>query len=79
MSSAIDEATIAARQPVLVDLALQGGGSHGAFTWGCARPAARRAVDQNRGDLGNLRRSHECGGVGGWMVNGRRRWCAGRT
>ena len=34
MSSAIDEATIAAREPVLVDLALQGGGSHGAFTWG---------------------------------------------
>lgn len=34
MSPAIDEATIAARQPVLVDLALQGGGSHGAFTWG---------------------------------------------
>ena len=34
MSAAIDEATIAARQPVLVDLALQGGGSHGAFTWG---------------------------------------------
>ena len=23
-----------ARKPVLVDLALQGGGSHGAFTWG---------------------------------------------
>ena len=23
-----------ARDPVLVDLALQGGGSHGAFTWG---------------------------------------------
>ena len=22
------------RDPVLVDLALQGGGSHGAFTWG---------------------------------------------
>ena len=34
MSSAINEATVAARQPVLVDLALQGGGSHGAFTWG---------------------------------------------
>jgi len=34
MSSAIDETTMAARQPVLVDLALQGGGSHGAFTWG---------------------------------------------
>jgi len=23
-----------AREPVLVDLALQGGGPHGAFTWG---------------------------------------------
>ena len=34
MSSAINETTMAARQPVLVDLALQGGGSHGAFTWG---------------------------------------------
>ena len=34
MISAIDETTVAARQPVLVDLALQGGGSHGAFTWG---------------------------------------------
>ena len=34
MSSTIDETTMAARQPVLVDLALQGGGSHGAFTWG---------------------------------------------
>jgi NTE family protein len=22
------------RKPILVDLALQGGGSHGAFTWG---------------------------------------------
>ena len=24
----------AAREPMLIDLALQGGGSHGAFTWG---------------------------------------------
>ena len=23
-----------ARDPVLIDLALQGGGAHGAFTWG---------------------------------------------
>jgi len=49
MSAAIDEATIAARQPVLVDLALQGGGSHGAFTWGVldrllATPVARGAL-----------------------------------
>jgi len=34
MSSTVDEAAAAERRPVLVDLALQGGGSHGAFTWG---------------------------------------------
>jgi NTE family protein len=34
MSSAQGEAAAAQREPVLVDLALQGGGSHGAFTWG---------------------------------------------
>jgi NTE family protein len=28
-----DKAAIS-RDPILVDLALQGGGSHGAFTWG---------------------------------------------
>jgi NTE family protein len=34
MSAAIDDTTATERRPVLVDLALQGGGSHGAFTWG---------------------------------------------
>jgi NTE family protein len=34
MSSVIDDAAVTERRPVLVDLALQGGGSHGAFTWG---------------------------------------------
>jgi NTE family protein len=34
MSAAIDDAAATERKPVLVDLALQGGGSHGAFTWG---------------------------------------------
>src|SRR5580704_4609011 len=34
MSAAIDDAAATEREPVLVDLALQGGGSHGAFTWG---------------------------------------------
>src|SRR6516164_10746662 len=34
MSSEIDEKAAIERQPVLIDLALQGGGSHGAFTWG---------------------------------------------
>ena len=32
MAAAMPEDT--GREPVLVDLALQGGGSHGAFTWG---------------------------------------------
>jgi NTE family protein len=34
MSSAVGETAVMRRQPILVDLALQGGGSHGAFTWG---------------------------------------------
>ncbi len=34
MSSMHEKAEARRREPVLVDLALQGGGSHGAFTWG---------------------------------------------
>ena len=34
MSPAIDDAAATERREVLIDLALQGGGSHGAFTWG---------------------------------------------
>jgi NTE family protein len=34
MSSETDETAVTERQPILIDLALQGGGSHGAFTWG---------------------------------------------
>jgi NTE family protein len=34
MSSTHTETSTVVRAPVLVDLALQGGGSHGAFTWG---------------------------------------------
>src|ERR1700750_2820046 len=33
-SSELGPAAAAQRDPVLVDVALQGGGSHGAFTWG---------------------------------------------
>jgi NTE family protein len=29
-----DAAAVRDREPILIDLALQGGGSHGAFTWG---------------------------------------------
>jgi NTE family protein len=34
MADPLLAATNAARDPILIDLALQGGGSHGAFTWG---------------------------------------------
>ena len=34
MNSAVGETAAGQRQPIPVDLALQGGGSHGAFTWG---------------------------------------------
>ena len=34
MSSTDGKPAATRREPVLVDLALQGGGSHGAFTWG---------------------------------------------
>jgi predicted acylesterase/phospholipase RssA len=38
-----------AREPVLVDLALQGGGSHGAFTWGVLdRLSHRHCVSTDR-------------------------------
>src|SRR5512136_985727 len=34
MPPPVDVPQIVARPPLLVDLALQGGGAHGAFTWG---------------------------------------------
>ena len=33
-TAASDHAVALEREPVLIDLALQGGGAHGAFTWG---------------------------------------------
>ena len=51
-----------ARQPLAIDMALQGGGSHGAFTWGVlvflealhtlGVAAAERWLQQHRADLG---------------------------
>jgi hypothetical protein len=35
MQSHSDTAAKAAADPLLIDLALQGGGAHGAFTWAC--------------------------------------------
>ena len=34
MQTTPSSAAVRDRKPILIDLALQGGGSHGAFTWG---------------------------------------------
>jgi hypothetical protein len=44
------------RNGVLIDFALQGGGAHGAFTWGAL---ARGIVTADGRHLGDLRRDHE--------------------
>ena len=41
MSSTVSETAAMQREPVLVDLALQGGGSHGAFTWGVSTACSK--------------------------------------
>jgi hypothetical protein len=38
MAQGTTSTTAAQREPLLVDLALQGGGAHGAFTWGAIDP-----------------------------------------
>ena len=49
------------RDPVLVDFALQGGGSHGRVHLGRARPISRGALAQGRSDIGHVRRRDERG------------------
>jgi hypothetical protein len=70
MSSAIDDAAATERRPVLVDLALQGGGSHGAFTWGVLDRLLEEPWMKIEAISGDIGRSHECGGAGGRMVKG---------
>ncbi|WP_283848799.1 hypothetical protein [Bradyrhizobium brasilense] len=49
-----------ARDPVLVDLALHGGGSHGAFTWGVLDRLMDEAVAAHRGDIRHVGRCQVC-------------------
>ena len=68
------------RPPQLVDLALQGGGSHGAFTWGVLDRLLEETWLQHRGHFRDLGRRHECRRAGRWLCRRRqpraraRRW-----
>ena len=50
----------------IVNLALQGGGAHGAFTWGVLNRLLEGWADVLRGNLRGERRRHECYGHGIW-------------
>ena len=54
--------------PSPIDLALQGGGSHGAFTWGVLDRLLEEDVAGSRGDLRHVGGRDECRG------DGRRPW-----
>ena len=43
-----------AEDPLLIDLALQDGGSHGAFTWGVLDPSPRRISTAYRDNLRDI-------------------------
>ena len=72
---------LAAKQggPILVDLALQGGGSHGAFTWGVLDRLARRVAAALRRHLRHLGRRDERRGDGLRADAGRTRGRARRA
>ena len=55
------------RAAVLVDLALQGGGSHGAFTWGVLDRLLEEPWLRDRWHLRHFCGRDECGGVGRWL------------
>ena len=56
-----------------INLALQGGGAHGAFTWGALECLLSDPSDRDRGHFGHLGGGAECGGPeGGHGQNGRR-------
>ena len=67
----------AARDTVLVDLALQGGGSHGAFTWGVLDRLLEEPWLKIEAISGHLRRRDERRGAGQRAHAGRRRGRAG--
>ena len=63
------------RDPILVDLALQGGGSHWGIYLGRARSSARGAVAWNRWHFRHVGGGDECRGACRWSCQGR---CRGR-
>jgi NTE family protein len=70
--------TTARREPLLVDLALQGGGAHGAFTWGVIDRLLQEPWLEFDGISRDLGGRNERGGDGrrlrrGWARRGARR------
>ena len=61
-----------ARETVLVDLALQGGGAHGAFTWGVLDRLLEESWLKIDGDLRHLGWRHERRGSRAGIFRGRR-------
>jgi hypothetical protein len=52
-----DENEVCGGRVKRINLALQGGGAHGAFTWGVLDTASRGRRDRDRGDLRHLGRA----------------------
>jgi hypothetical protein len=55
----------------LIAVALQGGGSHGAFTWGVLDRLLGESSLEIVGIQRHQRRRHECGGSGRWPASRR--------
>ena len=71
--------TAITRDPILVDLALQGGGSHGAFTWGVLDRLLEEPWLGIRRDFRHVGGSDECRGACRWSCQRRGRGCPGRS
>ena len=61
--------------PILVDLALQGGGSHGAFTWGVLDRLLEEPWLENRGHFRHIGGGDECRGACRWSCQKWGRGC----
>ena len=72
MAKAVAKREKSARDPVLVDLALQGGGSHGAFTWGVLDRLLEEPWLKVEAISGTSAGRDECGSAGQRLHAGRR-------
>ena len=54
----------------VVNLALQGGGSHGAFTWGVLDRLLEEKQTRHRGHYRDERRRRQCRGSRAWLGSG---------